>query len=259
VSAPQISIPQSAPAAPAPPALVIAPSASPVPEQVAPEQSASEQSGAPPVVAQARPSRAARTTPQRPQAIVPRNRDQADASAIAANGPSVAPSTATNVAVPTITPADLPSEAVESAPVVIAEQEGVPYELIILGGGALIAAGFGAVYVGSRRRRLSNDVPDNAEQVTLPVAPTASPVIRPATTALPSRPVTAPMPGSVATLTRPPTGGRRPVGYHEMLAERGPSADNPFLTRKNRLRRARFYDRQQGDFAVPPRIGAAGR
>ncbi len=146
---------------------------------------------------------------------------------------------------------------------VIAEEPGLPIELIILGGGALIAAGFGVVYVGGRRGGPAKDAKAKAEQVTIPVVPIVATGFKPAASGLASEPVTAPVTApvnlGVTALSRQPIGGRRPVGYHEMLAERGPSADNPFLTRKNRLRRARFYDRQESDFAVPPRIGAAGR
>lgn len=45
------------------------------------------------------------------------------------------------------------------------------------------------------------------------------------------------------------TGGRI-IGRHERAALIGPSEDNPFLTRKNRVRRARFYDRQEAVAAM---------
>jgi hypothetical protein len=35
------------------------------------------------------------------------------------------------------------------------------------------------------------------------------------------------------------------MGRHEALAMAGPSEDNPFLTLKKRLKRARFYDRRE--------------
>ena len=69
-----------------------------------------------------------------------------------------------------------------------------------------------------------------------------SPLAMPIQTAS-MRPATAPVPSE--RVAQPLSADGRAVGRHERAALAGPTTDNPFLTRKNRLKRARFYDRRE--------------
>jgi hypothetical protein len=101
---------------------------------------------------------------------------------------------------------------------------------------ALIALG-GASLVLARRRRIEAGAVENPEPrpLTMPTArPTDQPWVTPAYAATPVR--------STPTFVAAPSGG---MGRHEAMAMAGPTPDNPFVTLSKRLKRARFFDRQE--------------
>ncbi|GAA4780191.1 hypothetical protein GCM10023219_30150 [Stakelama sediminis] len=117
---------------------------------------------------------------------------------------------------------------------------------IALAGLAVLAAGAAALMRRSRKERVETGAAVAAEPVvTRPVAPQPEPAFMAREPVAPTpTPVAQPAPVRAAAMP-----AFEPASYvsgrHERAAEAGPTADNPFLTRKNRLRRARFYDRQE--------------
>lgn len=127
-------------------------------------------------------------------------------------------------------------------------------------GGAVAIGGIVGVALLNRRRRdpdappfdviaASSAPPPPARQPRAEVPPPAiAPIAAAATHA--AAPVRQPQmqaqtnaPSSIGPCSTKPRSTA--VGRHEAMVEDGPTADNPFLTRRNRLRRARFLDKQE--------------
>ena len=108
-----------------------------------------------------------------------------------------------------------------------------PWE--IAGGAAALLLAGGAAFALMRRRRTDFIVEDTRyEDIATAPAPEANRA--PVFSAPPAKPRSTP-----AFATAP----HGSMGRHEALAMAGPSEDNPFLTLKKRLKRARFYDRRE--------------
>lgn len=99
----------------------------------------------------------------------------------------------------------------------------------LLGGAALLA-------FGRSRRPTPDEIPDDEPMVVTGKAD-APPVAK--SDAQPSRPIES------EPVFAPAMAGAAGHGRHERLAAMGPTPENPFLTRKARVRRARFYDRRE--------------
>lgn len=147
---------------------------------------------------------------------------------------------------PVVDPVRTP--AADSAP----SDSGFPWELA--GGAAALLIVGGAALAFGRRRKTRDEWAETTVEyddvpVAAPVAPTVvrEPAIAPAQPAyalseeqvvVPSAPAQRSTPAFAAA----PSGS---MGRHEAMALVGPTADNPFLTLKKRLKRARFYDRKE--------------
>jgi len=120
---------------------------------------------------------------------------------------------------------------------------------LALAGGIALAGLAGAGAFAFARRRDDDPV----------VAPAVDPVVDEvdapdaATDTRPVAPVTAIAEPALAYTAA----NGRAVGRHEAAAEAGPSQDNPFLTRRARLRHARFYDRKERLSADAPQAPEA--
>lgn len=149
----------------------------------------------------------------------------ADAAPVA---PAVAP--------PSNDAAELAAASAPSEPAVTgdaASNAGIPVSWLLGGLGAVALLGLAAAMVLRRRRDAEyHAIHAHAEYTDRPAEPaiarTAPAVASPALAAGPVRAADGHL-----------------MGRHEALAMQGPSTDNPFLTLKNRLKRARFYDRQE--------------
>lgn len=136
----------------------------------------------------------------------------------------------------TAAPADTPRATA-------ADQPGDGALWAAVGAGALLLVGGAAV--ASRRRRPEHDIIDDRERVIDPdrVAP-AEPVIAPVAAPTPApAAATAPKPVIAPVTARRDVGEIEPGSRFEMvdrMASESPSAANPFLTRRNRRRRADF-------------------
>lgn len=224
-------------------------------------------------------AKAAKPAPK-PAAPVERAPIKADAKPVATKQVSAAPAPApvadsaapapmTADAPPLVAPqVQAPPPVEQAAPVAgpAAAGSNIPVGWWIAGGLAAAAIAFALIaFMANRRRRVSDGrVAMDAEHHVTPPLPRASfePVaVAPAEKVEPEgvpiaareplverSPVMAP-----ATVEAEPVYARQaaqvPVGSamgrHEAAAMRGPSADNPFLTRRARVRRARFYDRRE--------------
>ncbi|MGH6652113.1 MAG: hypothetical protein ACREB7_13385 [Sphingopyxis sp.] len=207
----------------------------------------------------------AKATPR----TAPKTATRAAAARTAAPAPVAAAPAA--VASTEVIPADdaaspLPAESlapvaamVEPAPAPITEtaatNESFPWELA--GGAAALLIVGGAGLAFARRRRSGEDEAESAvEYDTAPVAPAmAGPALarepEPVLAAQPAYALreeqvftipVAPVQRSTPAFAAAPSGS---MGRHEALALVGPTADNPFLTLKKRLKRARFHDRKE--------------
>ncbi len=147
----------------------------------------------------------------------------------------------------------------EQPPVaVLTSDEGLSAGELGLIGGALAIGGLAAAaMLAGRRRRDPDAAPEDYVAATfIPRQPEADPAVampmaHPRTAAQGGVPIAAA--DTAATVTpfkplysaqpaQPAVAGS--ADRHVRLAEQGPTADNPFLTRKNRMRRARFLDAQ---------------
>ncbi len=156
---------------------------------------------------------------------------------------------ATELPVEAVAPAQLASDTVASAP------EAAPQQTISTNDNALVTGGLiglgilglGGLAFALRRRRSEEALP--AEQGYEP-ARRAQPVAQPV--AQPAAPVYAAAAAPVTpALVRAPTARPAIAGSHVEQAMRGPTPDNPFLTLRKRLARARFLDKRE-------RAGATG-
>lgn len=232
-------------AAPAAPAVVAPP---PIARTVAPaaatETAASRTTINAEEVAQAEAERPAARAAQ-PASVRPGSTKvrAAPVERVAAAAPaSVERSADTAPAAPAIAPpaSDAAAMAAATAPSepAVAENSGtnggIPISWLLGGLGALALLGVAAAVM--MRRRSEAEYQEVHAHPALAEAPDEPVVSRPAA-------VTAAGPVLAAGPVRALDG--RMMGRHEALAMEGPSADNPFLTRKNRLKRARFHDRQE--------------
>lgn len=123
-------------------------------------------------------------------------------------------------------PTALPVDAATAEPVADSSAPQPDWGTIgLIGGvGAVGAAGLLAF---RKHRRTDDDLAIDAEPTIAGPAP---------------EPLVAP----IAAAHREPSAAFAPIGAtsFEQAAETGPTEDNPFLTRRNRLKRARFYDRR---------------
>ncbi|WP_338425116.1 hypothetical protein [Sphingopyxis kveilinensis] len=176
------------------------------------------------------PARAERSARQAPVASTA-------APAAATSGAEPAPSEPLGEAVAAPVsdrPIAAPAEPVtaEAQPTAPAE---FPWELV--GGAAALIALGGAGLMFARRRRVEPDAVETAAPLasTMPAGRTPDqPWVTPAYTAAPVR--------STPAFAAAPSGS---MGRHEAMAMAGPTPDNPFLTLSKRLKRARFFDRQE--------------
>lgn len=251
-AAPPVMVPPVAPTmAPAP---VAAPAQSapvirvPLEIEPAPAPVAKATPRATPKVA-ARPAAAARTAAPAPVAAAP----------VAAASTEVIPADAAASTLPTETLVPV-AAAVDPAPAPVTEtaatNDSFPWELA--GGAAALLIVGGAGLAFARRRRSREDWAESTvEYDTVPVAPAmAAPAVarREPEPLIPAQPAytlreeqvftvpAAPAQRSTPAFAAAPSGS---MGRHEALALVGPTADNPFLTLKKRLKRARFYDRKE--------------
>lgn len=215
-----------------------------------------------PVVAEAAPEAAApapvrneRVRAERPvqRDVAPvAERTAAPAETVAAVAAPVTPVEPAPVATSgdTMSPAVPASDAASGSP---ADNTAVEWGLI--GGGIVLLGGAGLLAMTRRRRlREENDVVLHAalrrESPVEPVA-TREPVSEP----VPARTVITPAPAAPAyAMARPATSTAH--GNLDAMVAAPPSAENPFRTRKNRLRRAHFLLRQ-GNAAVSQPMPAA--
>jgi hypothetical protein len=239
--------PPSAPVAPAPVASVPVPSA---PVLVLPtEQAARPVEPAAPVASQ-------RAEPAR--AVTPRAVQAAPAQSVAvertAPAPVAAPVSAGVEPMPaapdrTITATDAAAPVANTAPA--ARDAGLSTLELGLIGGAVAVGGIGLVALMARRRRPDPRDPQANEPIVVadnyPPVRAAEPVVVPEPTVAPSTPQVA-RARAAPIAFRPvsaATAGDHRIGQHEAMVDAGPTADNPFLTRAKRLRRARFLDKQE--------------
>lgn len=146
-------------------------------------------------------------------------------------------------------------------------------------------AGIGAAFAllawaATRRRRAASDPVVANREVNRPIEPKPRPIEpRPMTVATPQAATVEPVqhePAMAAATAAPlATQGASPathhersavlepgyegMGRHERAALAGPTADNPFLTRRARLKRARFYDERERMGMVDAEAAAPAR
>lgn len=246
--APVIDIAPVAQPAPAPvpapaPSIVIAPAPPP-----APPAETAQQTAAPAV-----PREAARAVTRERTAAAPVARARA-ASAPAAAASSDAAVAEAPVSVPVETDAStvavLPEPVVEEvAPVVASDSAAddmIAYALVGAGAAALGIGGL--AFAARRRRRIADRDVDTVPMADRREAPVREPVM--------ARPIPSGAPAPFAYVTprqpeRTVSAPRTGMGRHEAMVDVGPTEDNPFLTRKNRLRRARFLDRMEANGWLP--------
>lgn len=238
--APVIVLPQPAPLPPAPAPVLVVPAEPQAPASVeAPAETA------------AAPAPRARVTTRSAPAPA---RPAANGATPLAPAPVIA-DPATNASPVAEVPADIefaPPQSVDTvestAPVAVSDGDGLSAGELGLIGGALAIGGIAAAALLSRRRRHDPQL----EPIDMLAVSTAAPP-RPV---VPASPAVTTAPGAIPIGSRRQAqSGNRPVGRHEAMVDGGPTADNPFLTRKNRLRRARFLDKQEAALSAQPEQG----
>ena len=201
-----------------------------------PEPARAERSSAP-----APRQAAAEPAPATP-AAAPASNQPASSQMVAADdaAPVTAPAVAAAVPPVAAAPAPQPTERVD------ATGGEFPWELA--GGAAVLLLAGGAAVAFARRRRTDGVSEDRAPATVVADPVTPMPAVARAETPRvdPSMTAPAPMPQPAAMRSTPsfaaaPHGS---MGRHEAMALVGPTGDNPFLTLKKRLKRARFYDRR---------------
>lgn len=240
-----MSPPVAAPTVPAPgPAVSTAPVATPpapqpvirVPLDIAPPAEADTPKAEPKAAAAATPTQAQRA-PARPRAAEPARAAAASApvetapvetaeAAPAAEMTAAAPLAAT-VPATVVPPAETMAEPVGQR---ATGNDAFPWEIV--GGTAALLVIGGAGLAFARRRRTA-DEEEAFDTVFIDDARAADPV--------PAVPAPSPTPPSAPAFVATPAAG---MGRHEAMAMAGPTPDNPFVTLRKRLVRARFLDRQ---------------
>lgn len=240
---------QPAPApvpAPAPaPSIVIAPAPPPAPPAETAQQTA----------APAAPREAARAATRERNAAAPVARARAASAPAAVTSDAAVAEAPVGVRVETAAPtvAVLPEPTLdEIAPVAAtdsAADDTIAYAL--LGAGAAALGIGGIAFAARRRRRIADRNVDTVPMTDRREAPVPEPVMQRAAPAMAS-PAPAPLafaaPHKQQRTVAAPRAG---MGRHEAMVDYGPTADNPFLTRRNRLRRARFLDRMEANGWLP--------
>lgn len=236
---PPVTVTQTAPppVVAAPPA--VAPTAAPAPVMAAPAPVV--QSAPAPVIAEAAPEapqpRAERQAPTR--AAPAASRAVVAPQSVAAPSAEVTPTQATPpTSIVSVEPVR-DTAPVDTAPVLPASAEtGDGLEWGLAGGALVLVAGVGLMAMRRRRRK------DGTAMLSDPVRST-QPLVR-------ADDQVAYVPERQPTLALTPTMASSTVrksnathGSLESMAEESPSRENPFLTRKNRLRRAHFLLRQE--------------
>ncbi|PKP87233.1 MAG: hypothetical protein CVT78_08890 [Alphaproteobacteria bacterium HGW-Alphaproteobacteria-17] len=228
-----VMAPQTATPAPAP--VIRVPLDLPQAETTAAPSAAERAETAPPVARTARaPSRPATTAPAATAStpvVAP------DEATDAASAMEIAPVAADTVVPTTDVVADsspVPAEAAATA-------GDFPWEIV---GGIAALLGLGGAGLMMARRRRSRPVEnyaavDRPETAATRVDTSGNADVTPAFTAPAPAPIS---PRSTPAFAAAPHGS---MGRHEAMAIAGPTADNPFLTLSKRLKRARFYDRQE--------------
>ncbi|MCA1748146.1 MAG: hypothetical protein LC634_00925 [Sphingomonadales bacterium] len=119
--------------------------------------------------------------------------------------------------------------------------------------GLLGLGAVGGVMVARRRRKPDADAPAAVIAQAEPIAAEpAEPIVAPAMARTePERPTRKSIPLGEARVQPAATGSlidridfTRPAGYYESMVDQGPSPINPFLTRRKRIARAKFLDRE---------------
>lgn len=240
---------QPAPApvpAPAPaPSIVIAPAPPPAPPAETAQQTA----------APAAAREAARAATRERTAAAPVARARAASAPAAATSDAAVAEAPVGVPVETAAPtvAVLPEPTLEEiAPVAAtdsAADDTIAYAL--LGAGAAALGIGGIAFAARRRRRIADRNVDTVPMTDRREAPVRDPVMQRAAPAIAS-PAPAPLAfAAPQQQQRTVAAPRAGVGRHEAMVDYGPTVDNPFLTRRNRLRRARFLDRMEANGWLP--------
>jgi hypothetical protein len=276
------AMPAAAPTAPAAPvASAPAPAAANAPVFKAPAEVVQTTPPAPPVVAEAAPEAPVHAE-RAPHAERTAGRDGAQGrpvqrvaapESVSARAVPAAPTPATQPAPELAAPiaaAPAPVAPVDVAPVDFApaapvtRTAGVDNGVMLgMGAGLILLLGAGIAFAMRRRRADSGAVVDYDEAHMIKAAPSASyaePVYAPTTAQILREPVAEP---EAVRAARSPVAHSAPVGQHggsieAMVAER-PSPANPFLTRKNRLRRAQFLMRKAETPTAPLPPTAQGK
>lgn len=209
-----------------------------VPLEIAPPEAV-------PAEAEAAPSPVRREAPARAE----RSARSAAAPARTEPAPPAAPEPAAAEAAETAAPAAPPmfteaAPAAVPAPVATDTTADDPFPWELAGGAALLFALGGAGLVLARRRRGDAAAPEYAKiehaepvMASKGAMPASSqPWVTPAYTAQPAAARSTP------AFAAAPSGS---MGRHEAMAMAGPTPDNPFATLSRRLKRARFFDRQE--------------
>ena len=260
IAEPTAPTPQTPPtvAEPAAPAPVAAPQAAQTPEptpvirvplEIAPVETVSA-----PRTAQRAETPA--PAPARAPRTVERSRPAAPAPvATAADTPTQAEAAPTTDMAPIATPMAVPADpAIDPAPLSAetptTSASEFPWE--IAGGAAalLLIGGAGLAFARSRRHDATGVAYDEIVReapaqrfdpapATAPVASEADQWVTPAYTPRTSEAVTQ---RTTPAFAAAPSGS---MGRHEAMAMAGPTPENPFATLNKRLKRARFYDRQE--------------
>ncbi len=155
-------------------------------------------------------------------------------------------------------PAPAPAPVTDQAS---AASDGIGDDVALWGGLALIL-GLGGVGAAAAMRRRSvspetTPVVARTEPVRepMPVREREPVVAEPAMARTTPEPIVR-EPARVAPTAMPAaavaTGSTAGMGRHQIAAMRGPTPDNPFLTLRNRMKRARFYDQREREAGIAP-------
>ncbi|RVT41082.1 hypothetical protein [Sphingobium algorifonticola] len=214
---------------------------------------------APPVVA-APIAEAAPPAPVRREILRAERAAPTDAPAAADAAPVAATTAAPAAATPSAVSTSAVPAPVESTPAALPASNAVPadpadnsaLEWGLMGGGIVLLGG-AALLATMRRRRLRADSDPVIHRASVQHGVREEPVIESAITTdrVPSPVAVAPTPVAARRSTASPVVGHQHADLEAMVAA-APTADNPFRTRKNRLRRAHFLMRNGGMAVTQP-------